>query len=190
MKNQKPTDILKKDHKVISDIIKILEACANSLEEGGKCDLDILNGSMNLIKNFTHKYHRRTEESVLFKIAEKKAAPWGARNISSMLREHEEGAEQVRRVADLLRESVSGGISSKKSKKAVIKNIYAYSFLLGSHLMQEEKILYPTIESLLASQERKNIMKSFERLNYEMSEVGDKDRYRNLIKKYKEKLGI
>ncbi|MBU4338187.1 hemerythrin domain-containing protein [Patescibacteria group bacterium] len=190
MKNQKPTDILKKDHKVISDIIKILEACANSLEEGGKCDLDILNGSMNLIKNFTHKYHRRTEESVLFKIAEKKAAPWGARNISSMLREHEEGAEQVRRVADLLRESVSGGISSKKSKKAVIKNIYAYSFLLGSHLMQEEKILYPMIESLLASQERKNIMKSFERLNQEMMEVGDKERYVNLIKEYKKRLNI
>ncbi len=190
MKNQKPTEALKKDHKIIKDIIKILEACAVSLEKSEKCDLDILNGSMNLIKNFTHKYHRRTEESVLFKIAEKKSAFWGAINISSMLREHEEGAEQVRRVADLLRESVSGDISNKKSRKTVIKNIYAYGSLLSSHLLQEEKTLYSMIESSLTNQERKNIMKSFERLNYEMSEVGDKDRYRNLIKDYKKRLEI
>lgn len=190
LKNQKPTEALKKDHKVIKDIIKILEACAILLEKGENCDLDILNGSMNLIKNFTHKYHRRTEESVLFKIAGKKSALWGAINISSMLREHEEGAEQVRRVADLLRESVSGGISGKKAKKAVIKNIYAYSSLLGSHLLQEEKTLYPIIESMLTSQEKKNILQSFERLEREMKEIGDKERYANSIKEYKKKLGI
>lgn len=189
-KNQKPTEILKKDHKIIKDIIKILVACAGALEEGGKCDLGILNGSMGLIKNFNHKYHRRTEESVLFKIAEKKESPWGGVNISSMLREHEEGAEHVRRVADLLRESVEKGISSKKTRKAVIKNIYAYSSLLGSHLVQEEKILYPMIESLLTKQEKKNILQSFERLNQEMKEVGDKERYANSIKEYKKRLGI
>ena len=56
-KIQKPTDILKKDHKVIKDIIKVLEACACSIEEGGsgKCDVGILKGSMNLIKYFNHK---------------------------------------------------------------------------------------------------------------------------------------
>lgn len=189
-KDQKPTDILKKDHKVINDIIKILEVCAKALEEGNSCDLDMLKGCMNLIKYFNHKYHRRMEESVLFKIAEKKPLLWNGGNVSPALYEHKEGAEQVRRVADLLRESVSGGISGKKSKKIIIKNIYAYSSLLGSHLLQEEKVLYPMIESLLTSQERKNIMKSFERLRHEMSEVGDKDCYRNIIKRYKKRLGI
>lgn len=190
IKTQKPTDILKKDHKIIKDIIKVLEACAGSLEKGGKCDLDILNGSMNLIKNFNHKYHRRTEESVLFKIAEKKEAPWSGGDLSSIIREHEEGAEQVRRVADLLRESVAAGISNKKSKKAVVKNLYAYSSLLGSHLMQEEKTLYPVIESLLTNQEKKNILQSFERLAQEMKEIGDKERYADSIKEYKKRLAI
>lgn len=188
--NQKPTDILKKDHKIIKDIIKILESCAGSLDECGKCELDILKGSMNLIKSFTHKYHRRTEESVLFKIIEKKEMLWGAVNIGSLLREHEEGAEQVRRLADLLSESVNGGILSKKNKKTVIKYLYAYSSLLGSHLLQEEKILYPMIESLLTNQEKKNILQSFERLEQEMKEVGDKERYINTIKEYKKRLEI
>jgi hemerythrin-like domain-containing protein len=190
MNDQKPTEVLKKDHKIIKDIIKILETCAGSLEEGGKCNLEILNGSMNLIKNFNHKYHRRTEESVLFKIAEKKDTPWGTVNIGALLREHEEGAEQVRRVADLLRESVALGISNKKSKKAVVKNLYAYSFLLGSHLLQEEKILYPLIENLLTNQEKKNILQSFQRLDQEMKEIGDKERYSNSIKDYKKRLAV
>lgn len=189
-KVQKPSDILKKDHKIIKDIIKVLESCAGSLYDGGKCDLGILNGSMNLIKNFIHKYHRRAEESVLFKIAEKKEALWSGGNIRSMLREHEEGAEQVRKIADLLKESVSAGISNKKAKKAVVKNLYAYSSLLGSHLLQEEKTLYPMIESLLTRQERKNILQSFERLEQEMKEIGDKERYVNLIKEYKKRLEL
>jgi len=190
MNNLKPTEVLKRDHKIIKDIIKILEACAGLLEECGKCDMDILNGSMNLIRNFTHKYHRRTEESVLFKIAGKKEALWGAVNISSMLREHEEGSEQVRKMADFLRESVENGISNKKTIKTVIKNLYAYSSLLGSHLVQEEKILYPVIESLLTKQEKKNILQSFERLEQEMKEIGDKERYANLIKEYKKRLEL
>lgn len=190
LKTHKPTDILTKDHKIIKDIIKILESCARSLEDCGKCELDILKGSMNLIKSFNHKYHRRTEESVLFKIAEKKEAPWGAVNIGSMLREHEEGAEQVRHLADLLRESVNNGISNKKTKKAVVKYLYAYSALLGSHLLQEEKILYPMIENLLTNQEKQNILQSFERLEQEMKEIGDKERYINSIKEYKKRLEI
>lgn len=189
-KIQKPTDVLKKDHKIILDVIKVLESCAMSLDKCGKCNLDILKGSMNLIKNFNHKYHRRAEESVLFKIAEKKEAPWGAANIGSILREHEEGAEQVRRLADLLRESVNDGISTKKTKRAVVKNIYAYSSLLGSHLLMEEKNLYPIIESLLTNQEKNNILQSFERLNQGMKEVGDKGRYIDLIKEYKKRLEI
>lgn len=189
-KTQKPTDILKKDHKIIKDIIKVLETCANSIYDGGKCDLGILNGSMELIRNFTHKYHRRTEEGVLFKIAEKKESPWSGGNISSMLREHEEGAEQVRRVADLLRDSVEKGISTKKTRKAVAKNLFAYSSLLGSHLIQEEKTLYPMIESLLTKQEKNNILQSFERLENEMKEIGDKERYANSIKEYKKRLAI
>lgn len=192
--NQKPTEILKKDHKIIKNIIKILEACAYSLEEGnGKCDVEILNGSMNLIKYFTHKYHRRMEESALFKVAEKKSAPWIGGSVSSLLREHEEGAEQVRHMADILRESVVRGDfnkNNKKAKKIVIKNIYAYSALLGSHLIQEEKILYPIIESLLTNQEKKNLSESFERLRQEIKEIGDNDRYTNIIKKYKKRLEI
>lgn len=189
-KIQRPTDILKKDHKVIKDIIKILEACANSLYDGGKCDLNVLNGSMDLIKNFTHKYHRRTEESVLFKIAEKKETPWGGGNINSMLREHEEGAEQVRNIADTLKDSVEKGISTRKTQKTIAKNLYAYSSLLASHLLQEEKTLYPMIESLLTKQEKKNILQSFKRLEQEMNEIGDKERYANSIKEFKKKLLI
>lgn len=188
MSNQKPTEALKKDHKVIKDVIKVLELCACSLEEKGKCDSDILKGSMNLIKYFNHKYHRRMEEQVLFRIASKKAAPWGFVNIGSLIREHEEGAEQVRRLADILGDSVANGISNKKSQKAVIKNIYAYSSLLASHLLLEEKALYPVIESVLTNQEKKNILQSFDQLNQEMSEIGDKDRYSSIIKDYKKRL--
>lgn len=194
-KIQDPTDILKKDHKVIKDIIKVLEACARSLGEGGngKCNPTILKGSMNLIKYFNHKYHRRMEESALFKVAEKKSAPWSGGSIVSLLSEHEAGAEQVRRMADILRESVASGDfdkKNKKTKKIIIKNIYAYSALLGSHLTQEEKILYPLIESLLTNQEKKNLSKSFERLRQEIKEIGDKDRYANIIREYKNKLEI
>lgn len=192
-KIQKPTDILKKDHKVIKSIIIILELCAKKMEENKECDSEILKGSMNLIKYFNHKYHRRMEENALFKVAEKKSAPWSGGSISSLLHEHEAGAEQVRRLADILRESAASGNfdkKDKKTKKAIIKNIYAYSALLGGHLLHEEKVLYPIIESLLTSQEKKNLIKSFENLELSMKEIGDKDRYQNLIKEYKKKLGM
>jgi len=190
MHHQNPTDILKKEHRIIEDIIKILEACAKILEENKKLDSDILQGSVDLIKNFTHKYHRRKEESVLFKIIGQKTMLWGLGDIAPLLYEHEEGSEYVRNLAVLLADAVKNGVVGKKAKKAVIKNIYGYSALLSSHLLQEEKKLYPLAESLLSKQERENVLQSFEALENEMIMVGDKERYENLIKDYKKRLDI
>lgn len=190
IKNQKPTDILKKEHRIIEEIIKILEACAKRIKENKKLDTDILKGSIDLIKNFTHKYHRRKEESVLFKIIGRKTVLWGLGDIAPLLYEHEEGSEFVRNMAGLLADAVKNGIVGKRAKKAVVKSIYGYSALLSSHLLQEEKNLYPLAESILSKQERENVLHSFEMLENEMIMVGDKERYENLIKDYKKRLDI
>lgn len=187
-KLKKPTDILKKDHRAINNVIKILELCAKRLEENKNLDSDILQGSIDLIKNFVHKYHRRKEESVLLKIIGKKTMLWGLGDIAPLLYEHDEGAEYVRSAAEELENSVKKGTKDKKSKKALLKNIYGYSSLLSSHLFQEEKKLYPMIEMVLTKQERENIVRSFEYLDNAMVKIGDKERYNNLIKDYKKRL--
>lgn len=189
-KKQKPTEFLKKEHKIIRDIVRILEACAKKIETGEKMDMDILKGSISLINNFTHKYHRRKEETVLFKIAERKKILWGLSNMNVLLHEHEEGSEYVRKLAAMLNQAVSGGIEDKKAKKAVLKAIYGYSTLLNSHILEEERRIYPVIENVLSPQEQENIIKGFDRLEEEMIKVGDKERYENLIKDYKKRLGI
>jgi len=190
-KLQKPVDILKKEHKFIWEIIKILEGSARSIEQSGKVDFEILNDIINLIKNFNHKYHRRKEESVLFKVAEgKREMTWVGGNIVPFLREHEEGSEYVRTLADALEETVKKGATDKKSRKLIIKNIYGYAALLSSHMFQEEKTLYPKIEAILSKQEQENILKSFKQLNDEMAAVGDKERFENMLKDCKKKLGI
>lgn len=190
-KIKKPIDILRKEHKFIREIIKILEGSARNIEEFGKIDPEILKGSISLIKNFTHKYHRRKEEGVLFKVAEsKREMIWIASDIVPFLREHEEGAEYVRALAQELENAVKKGVADKKSRKRILKNIYGYAALLSSHMLQEEKILYPRIEAILDKQEQENILKSFKQLEDEMASVGDKERFENMIKEYKKKLGI
>lgn len=188
---RKPIDFLRKEHKFIREIIKILEASARNMEESGKIDREILNGAINLINNFTHKYHRRKEEGVLFKMAEnKREMAWVGGGIIPYFREHEEGAEYVRALARELEETVKKGVADKKSRKLIVKNIYGYAALLSSHMLQEEKTLYPRIEAVLNKQEQENILKSYKELYNEMIAVGDKERFENMVKEYKKKLGI
>ncbi len=190
-KVQKPIDFLKKEHKFIREIVKILEASARNIEESGKIDTEILNGAINLIKNFTHKYHRRKEEGVLFKMAEnKREMAWVGNGVVSYLREHEEGAEYVRALAEELEESVKKGGADKKSRRLILKNIYGYAALLSSHMLQEEKTLYPRIEAILSKQEQENILKSYKQLYDDMVAAGDKERFANMIREFKKKLGI
>lgn len=190
-KIQKPVDILRKEHKFIWEIIKILEAAAKKIEESGEIDPEILKNSMNLIKNFTHKYHRRKEEGALFKVVEKKReADLTASGIIPFLREHEEGAEYVRSLAEKLEEAIKKGGTDKKSRKILLKNIYGYAALLSSHMFQEEKTLYPRVEAVLNRQEQENILKSFRQLYDEMVAVGDKERFKSMLKDCKKRLGI
>lgn len=190
-KTQKPTDMLRKEHKFIREIIKVLEASAREIEKSGKFDPEVLRESISLIKNFTHKYHRRKEEGVLFRAVEgKREMAWLSSDIVPFLREHDEGAEYVRNLAVALEESVKKGGEDKKSRKLVLKNIYGYAGLLSSHMLEEEKVLYPRIEGILSTQEQENILKSFNQLEDEMAAVGDKERFDNLIKDCKKRLGI
>lgn len=189
-KAQKPTDILKKEHKIIRDIIKILEVCARKIEEGKEVDFEILRKNIDSIKTFTHKYHRRKEEGVLYRIVGEKKLLWGVDDVTSLLYEHDAGAEHIRNLATTLENLVKRGVSDKKAKKAFLKNIYGYVSLLSAHFLQEEKVIYPIIERILSNREQENILKSFERLEEEMVNVGDKDRYENMIKEYKKKLDI
>lgn len=190
-KIQKPIDFLRKEHKFIREIIKILEGSAKNIEKSGKIDSEILKGTINLIKNFTHKYHRRKEDGVLFKMAEgKREMAWITGDIIPFLHEHDEGAEYVRNLAVELEDSVKKGVTNKKSRKLILKNIYGYAALLSSHMLQEEKTLYPRIEAILNKQEQENILKSFKQLEDGMIAVGDKERFENMVKEYKKKLNI
>ncbi len=190
-KIQKPADVLRKEHKFIGEIIKILEGSARSIEESGKIDPEILEGTINLIKNFTHKYHRRKEEGVLFKVAEnKREMTWIASDIIPFLREHDEGAECVRHLAASLDEAIKKGGTDKKSRKTLLKNIYGYAALLSSHMLHEEKVIYPRIEAILNKQEQENILRSFRQLEDGMAAVGDKERFENMVREYKKKLNI
>lgn len=188
-KTQKPTDVLRREHKFIKEIIRVLELSARQMEETGKTDPEVLRECISLIKNFTHKYHRRKEEGVLFRAVEGKGEmTWLTSDVIPFLREHEEGAEYVRNLALALEESVKKGMADKKSKKMLLKNIYGYAALLSSHMLQEEKVLYPRIEGVLSKQEQENILKSFKQLEEEMAAVGDKERFDNIIKDSKKRL--
>lgn len=186
MHHQKPTDILKSDHKIIKDIINILNICAVGIKKGGMIDPEILKEAANLINNFTHRYHRRKEESVLFRIMREKGSltSLGLSDVTTLINEHDEGAVYVRKLAALLKDSVNHKVFNKK---IVLKNLHGYTSLLNSHLMYEENVLYPVINRILKLQEQKNVLKSFEQIEEEMSNIGDKERYKNLIKDLKKR---
>ncbi|MBU3965564.1 hemerythrin domain-containing protein [Patescibacteria group bacterium] len=187
MRHQKPTDVLKADHKTIKDIINILNTCAIMIKERKKIDPGILKEAVSLVNNFTHRYHRRKEESVLFKIMARKGSltGLGLNNVATMINEHDEGAVYVRKLAALLKDSVNYKVFHKRT---VLKNLHGYISLLSSHLMYEENVLYPVINKMLNRQEQQNVLKSFEAIEEEMANIGDADRYKNAIKNLERRL--
>lgn len=161
---EKATEALKQDHRVIEQVLAVLERLARSR---GKVPLEKWAKAVDFIRNFADQCHHLKEEKILFPALEEHGIPLGGGPLGVMLLEHEEGRGYVRAMAGALAQAKEGRAGAEETLR---ENARAYLRLLRQHILKEDEILFPMADEVLTQEEQKKLVCEFE--EHEAKEIG------------------
>jgi len=172
-----PTEILKKEHKIVLMVLNGAEREANSIQYTGKVQVEKINQMVDFFRNFTDKCHHAKEEKYLFAKMEERGVSRESKPISFMLKEHIKGREKVKAIAEALPKAKKGDSSAIKSLK---DNLSTYVQLLRGHIDREDNILFPMADRVFTAEDQEALSEAFEKVEAEEMGEGVHEKYHRL----------
>jgi hemerythrin-like domain-containing protein len=179
-----PTDELKKEHRDIERMLKIVWDAANMLEAGRDVDVEIFRDAAGFFKEYGDEFHRRREERLLFDKMVARGVPTEHGPLLMMRNEHEEGREHVRKIAELSSQKLTKKVSSE-----LLTHVREYVSLQSQHIQKEDGILYPIANDVLTARDQIELGKGFAKADVDAMTSGVQERYRRMIEAWEKKLG-
>ena len=151
---KKATDNLIDDHTIIQEVMDLMERITSVKDP----DVEHLEFVVTFIREFADGFHHAKEEGLLFPKLVDKGIPKEFGPIGMMLREHEEGRNFVKGMADNVELYKSG---NKEAIKAVYQNMTGYVRLLRDHISKENNVLFRMADQVLSEDEQSILLNQF-----------------------------
>ena len=173
---KKATEELADNHTLILKVIDVMERMASAKEP----DAEHLEFIVAFIREYADGFHHAKEEGLLFPKLVEKGIPNEYGPVGMMLREHEEGRNYVKGMAENINLYKSG---RKEALKEVYLNMKGYITLLRNHISKEDNILFRMADQVLTDEEQTYLLTQFGKI--ESSGIG-KDKINAFLSKIKE----
>lgn len=182
-----PTEVLRSEHRVIEQVLAVLEKLAEIAEKTGSVDTTLGSKAIDFLRNFADRCHHGKEEDHLFPALEAKGFPRDGGPTGVMLYEHEQGREFIRNMANALAEAQANPKAAASQFAAAARQ---YVALLRQHISKEDNILFVLAERTLSPTEQSQLMEKFHKVEKEHVGEGVHEKYVALAEELLEKSGI
>jgi hemerythrin-like domain-containing protein len=175
--------MLYNEHRIIERIVGALGRLAALSMEGRAVPLSPVAEVIDLMRQCTDAYHHGKEEKILFPMLLEQSRYRLRVPVGVLNREHEIGRGHVREMAKASAEGLAGDWREVFARHAV-----AYQTLLRSHIVKEDRGLFPTADRALEEAARQDLGRRFEQFEASASEhLGD---YRRRVLDLERGLGL
>lgn len=176
-KTAKPTDILRHEHMVIRMVLDAARREAEGIDQTRKVDAKRVGKLVDFFRNFADRCHHAKEEDHLFRRMQQRGLPAEGGPIEAMEREHEEARLHLGAICEALPKAARG---EAPAVEAVRMHLRDYADMLAEHIDREDKVLYPTADRILTSEDQQALAEAFERVEAEEIGKGVHERYHQL----------
>ena len=174
------TQILMQEHRVIEDVLAVLEQGVSRLEHGDQVNLDLFRDASVFFKGFTDGCHHKKEEKILFPSMAEYGIPVENGPLGVMLSEHDAGRVYVRSIQDTVNLVEMGSQSDREKLIDTVKNL---TLLLRQHILKEDQILFPMADRVIPLDQQEKVLEGFEHIEHEETGEGIHEKYLALAKK-------
>jgi hemerythrin-like domain-containing protein len=158
-----PTELLRRDHRVIGRVLDGLEAVSGSIMNGGEVPVDTLTRMVMFSQTFVDGCHHGKEESCLFPCLERKGIPNKGGPIEVMLYEHQVGRDLVAKIQAEMAKRQDAGAKGAELSRLCMK----YVSHLRQHILKEESVLFWMGDRAMNDEDRAGSLTCFEQTEEE-----------------------
>jgi hemerythrin-like domain-containing protein len=173
----KPTEALKREHKIILSVLAAAERQVKAIEVAGKMDSDKIEKMLDFFGNFADRCHHAKEEKHLFVALQQRGMSRDVGPIAVMLTEHQHGRNRIKAVAEALPKARTG---DRAALRQVRENLAAYVKLLKEHISKEDNVLFAMADKVLTNQDQTALSAAFEKTEAEEIGEGVHEKYHRL----------
>jgi hemerythrin-like domain-containing protein len=153
------------EHRVIERIVGDLGRLAALAMEGAEVSLPQVDEVIGLLRQCTDAYHHGKEENILFPMLVEQTAYRLRVPVGVLNREHEMGREHVGEMKHAAEHRLEG-----KWREVFASRAVAYQSLLRTHIVKEDKGLFPTADRALGAAAKVQLGRLFERFEAQAPE--------------------
>jgi hemerythrin-like domain-containing protein len=169
----KAIEVLMNEHRLIERVLGSLETFAIEVEGGLAPERPPVADYARFFRGFADALHHGKEEDILFQRMIERGFPRETGPLAVMLHEHRLGRQHV---GALVQVSEGAGPLAVAETALLLENAGAFVPLLRSHILKEDRILYPMSERLLTGPEMDAMETEFEAFEKTMRADGTVDR--------------
>ena len=146
------SELLIRDHEIISRSLDVLEGMVRRMEEGKRIEIADIESILKFLQVFADDYHQTLEEHVLFPALLRASTPDSP--VHNMILEHGEERTAVAGIANALKAKVG---------KKFVQNARRLSVVLRSHFSREDAVVPELVGQLLSEAEDNAIVAEFDK---------------------------
>ncbi|MET3972263.1 hemerythrin domain-containing protein [Bradyrhizobium sp. S3.9.1] len=139
---------LSQEHRNIEKLLAILERELQVFDRGHRPDYKVIGAVISYFELYPEVYHHPQEDLVFAKL--KIRDPGAAAKVGDLAREHERGAERLRRVAHAIDSILAGRELLRQEMHAIVRDFIEHE---RCHIMMEDRDFFPAALKALEPQD-------------------------------------
>lgn len=155
-----PMSVLRQEHRVILDVVRVLETLLARAAETGSWDLEELDDCVAFFQAFADACHHGKEEDLLFPELVARGLPEDTGPIAVMLEEHRLGRALVARMAEALPGLEEGNPASRLAFRRAAEG---YAELIRGHISKEDGVLFEMADRMVVGPGRARLCGAYGR---------------------------
>jgi hemerythrin-like domain-containing protein len=155
-----PIELLRQEHRVLSTLLDCLHAVMLELREHRRLEFGTANELVDLLDEFGEQLHHGKEERLLFGFVAAYGLPREAGALSVMAEEHDLGRLAFSRMREALAAASSG---APRALPAFQRAAEDYLAMPRSHMLKEDRVVFPLVDTLLTPDTREKLRFAMER---------------------------
>jgi hemerythrin-like domain-containing protein len=139
---------LSQEHRNIERLLAILERELEVFDRGGRPDYEVIRAILSYFEVYPEVYHHPQEDLVFAKL--RMRDPAAAAKVGDLAREHQKGAESLRRVADVIDNVLADRELLREDVDAIVRDFVERE---RRHMMMEDRDFFPAAVKALKPQD-------------------------------------
>jgi hemerythrin-like domain-containing protein len=171
-------DTLVAEHRLIEQMLTLLERLAGRLDRGGDLASRLLNEVIDLLEQYSDKLHHSKEERRLFEIVIERGLEAEGAAVSALIHHHETGRSQLQDLRNELHRLKQG---DRTAAAACAMTAHQYADLLREHIRVEDEDVFPLVAQALSVEEDRVLATYFTKIDDERHATDLQTRFGQLL---------